>query len=89
MHSNENWVLQVDPAVLKATHKIPRRDAERILFAMRRKQTNPYWGDMKKMRGEKGVWRERVGAYRIFYEIIQDEKIVHVVHLERRTSKTY
>ncbi|PIQ07418.1 MAG: hypothetical protein COW72_00415 [Candidatus Nealsonbacteria bacterium CG18_big_fil_WC_8_21_14_2_50_37_10] len=43
----------------------------------------------KKMRGEKNVWRRRVGAYRIFYELIQKEKVIHVFWVERRTSKTY
>ena len=31
---------------------------------------NPYAGDIKKMEGEEYVWRRRVGAYRIFYEIM-------------------
>ena len=43
----------------------------------------------KKMKGEKNVWRKRIGSYRLFYEIIQDENIIHVFHVERRTTTTY
>jgi mRNA-degrading endonuclease RelE of RelBE toxin-antitoxin system len=48
-----------------------------------------FQGISKKMKGEKDVWRRRVGVFRIFYELIPEEKIVHVFKVERRTSKTY
>jgi len=41
------------------------------------------------MKGEENVWRRRVGAYRIFYELISKEKTINVFRVERRTSKTY
>ena len=41
------------------------------------------------MSGEDNVWRKRVGAYRIRYELIKEEKIIYVFQIERRTSKTY
>jgi len=51
--------------------------------------TNPYSGDFKKILGEENSWRRRIGAYRIFYEIIPQEKTIFVFRIERRTSKTY
>ena len=89
MNLKENWVLQVDPAVFKILKKIPRKNAERILFIIQSLSLNPFAGDIQKMKGEKNVWRRRISAYRIFYEIVIQEKIIHVFHVERRTSKTY
>lgn len=89
MNSKTNWDLQVDPAVYKSLKKIPRRDTERILIAIEKLVQNPYGGDIQKMKGEENVWRRRVGEYRVFYEIIPTDEIIHVLHVERRTSKTY
>ncbi len=89
MNSNKNWVLQIDPEVFKTLKKIPRKDAERILFAIENLPLNPFSGDIQKMKGEEDIWRRRVGAYRIFYELISEQKTIHVYQVERRTSKTY
>lgn len=89
MNSDRNWVLEVDPRIYKFLSKIPRGDAERILFAITKLQDNPYTGDIEKMKGERNSWRRRIGSYRIFYEIIVSERTINVFHIERRGSKTY
>lgn len=89
MNSNDNWVLQIDPSVLKILKKFPRKDNERILEVIYHLPGNPYLGDIQKMRGEQNVWRRRIGSYRIFFEIITKENVIHVFHAERRTTTTY
>lgn len=89
MNLSINWVLQIDNIVYKFLEKIPRKDAERILIAVNNLSNDPFFGDIKKMKGEENSWRRRIGAYRIFYEIIPREKTVYVFRTERRTSKTY
>ena len=89
MNLSVNWVLQVDTVVYKFLNKIPRKDAERILIAINNLSNDPFFGDIKKMKDEENSWRRRIGAYRIFYEIIPQEKIIYVFKVERRTSKTY
>lgn len=81
--------MQVDPAVFKNLKKMPRKDVERFLFIIQNLPLNPFIGDIQKMKGEKNVWRRRIGSYRIFYEILPDLNIIHVFQAERRTSKTY
>jgi len=41
------------------------------------------------MKGEDDTWRRRTGSYRIFYKIKNEDEIILVFHIERRTSKTY
>ncbi len=81
--------MQIDPAVFKNLKKIPHKDTGRILFVIRSLSNSPFGGDIKKMKGDKNTWRRRVGNYRIFYEIITEERVIHVFWVERRTSKTY
>lgn len=89
MNLNANWVLQIDPIVYKFLKKIPRKDAERILIEINNLRNNPFYGNIQKMKGGENVWRRRIGVYRIRYELIIKEKLVHVFRAERRTSKTY
>lgn len=87
--SNKTWVLQIDPDVLKVLKKFPQKDNKRIVDVISRLTTTPYSGDIQKMKGEKDVWRRRIGSYRLFYEVIQNENTVHVFRVERRTTTTY
>jgi mRNA-degrading endonuclease RelE of RelBE toxin-antitoxin system len=89
MSSSKNWELEIDPSVFKVLKRTPRHHAEAILQVIRLLPTNPYFGDIQKMKGVENAWRRRVGAYRLFYRIKAVEKILLVFHLERRTSKMY
>jgi len=81
--------LRIDPSVLKELEQIPRSDAKRILQTIKGIPLNPYYGDIQKMKGEENSWRRRIGSYRLFYRLLQKEKVVLIFHLERRTSTTY
>lgn len=89
MSSQENWELHIDSAVLKALKKIPKKQQEAVLIAIKILEANPYFGDIQKMKGEENSWRRRIGSYRIFYKIKSDAKIILVFWLERRSSHTY
>ena len=83
------WDLRIGPSVPKRLKKFPRSDSERILKALESMSDNPYMGDVRKMEGAENRWRKRVGSYRILFEIFSNEKVILVVAVKRRTSKTY
>lgn len=89
MNSNKNWVLEIDPGVLRSLKKIPRNDAAKILKVIEVLMLNPYFGDIQKLGGVDNTWRRRVGSYRIFYKLISSRNTILVFHVERRTSGTY
>ncbi len=89
MSSSVNWELKIDDVVFKTLKKIPTKNREALLSAIKLLETNPYYGDLQKMQGEENSWRRRVGSYRIFYKIQTEEKIILVFKLKRRTSNTY
>ena len=86
---SKNWVLQIDPQVLKILKRFPQKDSNRIVSAVESLSNNPYEGDIQKMKGEKNVWRRRIGSYRIFFELLSEQNIIHVYSVERRTTQTY
>ncbi|MBI3933768.1 MAG: type II toxin-antitoxin system RelE/ParE family toxin [Acidobacteria bacterium] len=89
MNSAVPWAVHVDPAVRRQLRRFPGRDAQRITSAITDLAANPYSGDIARMQGEEDVWRRRLGAYRIFYEVLSAERVVHVFRVARRTSTTY
>jgi mRNA-degrading endonuclease RelE of RelBE toxin-antitoxin system len=89
MNSNGNWVLQIEESVRKFLARIPQIDAKRIILIISDLPNNPFYGDIQKMKGEENVWRRRAGSYRIRYELIPKERVIHVFLVERRTSSTY
>ena len=84
-----DWRLLVKSEVQKKLNKLPRHDADRILEIIKELPADPYAGDIERMHGEDNAWRRRVGAYRIFYEILGSESVIYVFEVKRRTSSTY
>ena len=89
MSSHDTWVLQINPAVFKSLKSFPKNDKFFIFETIGLLSKNPYFGDIQKMKSEHDAWRRRVGAYRIFYRIKTNIKIILVFKVERRTSTTY
>ena len=90
MNLNIGWQLKIRDRVWKDVAKFPKKDKERIANVIEKEISfNPYFGDIEKIKGEENSWRRRVGVYRIFYEIILQEKTIYIFRVERRTSKTY
>ena len=83
------WRVQIRDRARKILKRIPHSDWRRIDVVLGQLGDNPFAGDVEKMKGEENVWRRRIGAYRIFYEIRSDEHLVFVFRVERRTSVTY
>jgi mRNA interferase RelE/StbE len=69
----------------KEFDKLPKSFKERILEALEKAVENPYAGT--KLRGKlEGLWRWRVGKYRIIYLIDEKEKAVVFLDVGLRKS---
>jgi len=89
MNLKENWGLKIDSDVYKDLFKFPKNYSGKILGVIENLPVDPYSGDIEKIKGERNLWRRRAGSYRIFYELYPDKNLIHVLWVERRTSKTY
>jgi len=84
-----SWEVVVDTGAQKQLKRISKTDTERIRAVLREFAVNPYAGDIRKMEGEDDVWRRRIGAYRILYEVRTKPRTIYVFDIHRRTSSTY
>ena len=80
-----SYKLAFTKAFIKEFNRLPKNEKERIFEAIKKLSEFPYNGT--KLRGKlEGLWRWRVGNYRIIYLI--DEKEKTIVFLDVGPRKT-
>ena len=84
-----SWRIIVVGRAGKQLKRIPASDAERIESAIDAMERDPFAGDIEKMGGQENIWRRRVGAYRIFYEVFANQRMIRITEIRRRASNTY
>lgn len=70
--------LAFRPAALRALRKLDRRAAERIKAATEGLRDDPRPPGAKMLAGSHGLWRVRVGDYRIVYTIDDQRRVVRI-----------
>jgi mRNA interferase RelE/StbE len=85
--------LEVSPAadrdLAKLKGRIRRQDFERLRDAVRSLAEEPRPQNVRKIRGAEKTFRIRVGGYRVVYEVYDNERLVLILQVVRRTEATY
>ena len=89
MNSSRNWRIVVTDGAAKQIKRLPRDIAERIELVIESMRVDPFGGDIVKLGGGAPTWRRHIGAYRILFKILFEERIIFIREVIRRSSKTY
>ena len=81
-------MLIANPAA-RELRRVPRPDLERIDQAFYEMCSDPFSGDVKSLRGANGALRRRVGDWCILFDLHQKRRLIVVLAVRRRGSKTY
>lgn len=74
----------------KSLQKIPREYQKRIKESILKLEENPFcFGTIKLVGYPVAQYRHRVGDYRILFDFLDQEKILMILDIRRRTSTTY
>lgn len=73
--------IEIDKPALKFLAKQPKPQQERLLRAIYKL---PNEGDIKRMAGADGLYRLRVGDYRVLYTVEDTRLIVYVLQIGNR-----
>ena len=60
--------------------------ATRVLRRIEKLADDPRPGGVRKLRGASGLWRFRVGDYRVLYAIHDDRTLVDVIAIRHRSD---
>ena len=85
--------LEVSPAAdrdfERLKGRIRRQDFEHLQVAIGSLADEPRPYGVRKIKGAEMAYRIRVGSYRIVYEIYDNENLVLLLQIARRTETTY
>ena len=83
------WKLSITGPAQKDFQKLPQKDQARVKAALITMQSDPFHGDIKRLKGKDTAWRRRVGNYRVIYDLYFDARLIVVSGFLRRTTTTY
>ena len=85
--------VEVSPAadrdLDRLKQRIRRHDFERLRIAIGGLADEPRPHEVRKIRGAERAYRIRVGNYRVVYEVYDNENLVLLLQIVRRTETTY
>ena len=85
--------LEVSPAadrdLAKLKGRIRKQDFERLRAAVRSLADEPRPQGVRKIKGTERAYRIRVGSYRVVYEVYNDDNLVLILQVTRRSETTY
>ena len=85
--------LEVSPTadrdLEKLKGRIIRQDFERLRDAVRGLAEEPRPHGVRKIKGEERTYRIRVGSYRVVYEVYDNDNLVLILQVARRSETTY
>ncbi len=84
MSDDGPYVVQYDPRALKELAKLDRPIARRIVKAVGRLGAQPRAQGARSLVGYPGLWRIRVGDYRVVYAIKDAELVVLALRVAHR-----
>ncbi len=85
--------LEVSPAadrdLAKLKGRIRKQDFERLRAAVRSLADEPRPQGVRKIKDAERAYRIRVGSYRVVYEVYNDDNLVLILQVARRSETTY
>ncbi len=85
--------LEVSPSadrdLEKLKGRIRRQDFERLRAAVSGLADEPRPQGVRKIKGTERAYRIRVGSYRVVYEVYNDDNLVLILQVARRSETTY
>ena len=84
-----NWSVTVAREAVRNLLRFPNRDHQRLTQALEEMRTDPFAGDVVRLRAQPAAYRRRVGSYRILFDVVPESRRVSVQNIVRRSSTTY
>jgi mRNA interferase RelE/StbE len=82
------YELVIAPSAERELRTLPPKEFQRVTEKIRRLANDPRPPGSAKLMGRAGMWRIRVGVYRVVYLIADEIRIVRVVRVRHR-AKAY
>jgi mRNA interferase RelE/StbE len=81
------YAIKIHKNAAKYLRALPANTRERVRTKIDLLAENPYGTsrlDIKPMEGEEGLWRLRIGSFRLIYEVVQERLLVYILTIRHR-----
>jgi len=83
------WNVILTGPAQKDFQKLPQKEQARVKAVLLSMASDPFQGDLKRLKGKPSAWRRRVGNYRILYDLDLEVRQIVILGILRRTTTTY
>ncbi len=80
--------IELGTKALKFLSKLEKSSRERVFKRIKELGNDPFPSDVKKLKGERDVYRIRIGDFRVLYRIIPGDGTILVFRVDKR-SRVY
>ena len=86
-----NWAFELADEAKRKFKRLPRNIQQQIANTLESMKSDPFQGDVVALHGSewKGVFRRRVGSYRLLFALNHSTKTITVLAILPRSEKTY
>lgn len=86
-----SWVCDFSKDAEADLTVLPNAIQKRVARVIAQMASDPFQGNVKSLQGDewKGIFRNRIGDYRLLFTVDHDKNMVHVVRILRRSGRTY
>ena len=85
------WTIHLSPEAQKQLSRLPRDRQELIAKSIDQMGTDPFFGNVKPLKGKKwkGRYRKVASRYRLIFTLNYSEHVVEISEILLRSEKTY
>lgn len=86
-----SWAYEFSRDAEHDLQSLPKAIQKRLARVLAHMEHDPFAGDVKALQGEiwKGVFRRRLGDYRLLFTADHERNVISIVRILLRTGKTY
>lgn len=86
-----SWAFEFTPHAREDLENLPKAIQKRVSRVTAQMAADPFHGDVKALQGPQwnGVYRRRIGDYRILFTVDRADKVGVVHQISLRSGKTY
>ena len=86
-----SWVCELTEDAQEDIRGLPKPIQKRVARVLTQMASDPFQGNVKALQGQewKGVFRRRMGDYRLLFTADRGKETVHVLRVLLRSGKTY
>ena len=85
---NYKYKIYLSKKARKEYEKLQKREKQRVKKKLGILELNPFPMGYKKVKGQKEVFRIRIGDYRVLYTLSTEKRVVLIFRIEKR-EKAY